>query len=62
MLDIHRYLIKRTRNKKMIGLIKNGLLMSIANTSSHGKCVSLSNEKYDSVLLFIFILMNTVKN
>ena len=48
MLDIHRYLIKRTKNKKMNGLIKNGLLMRIVNTSSHAKCVSLSNQKYDS--------------
>ena len=52
----------------MFGLIKKvfmGLLISIVNASSHAKCVSLSNQKcmtHPSLILLIYILMNTVKN
>ena len=42
ILDIHKYLMKRTWYKIMFRLIKNiflGLLISIVNASYHTKCV-----------------------
>ena len=48
ILDIHKYLMKKTSYKKMFGLIKKifiGLLISIINASNHAQCVSLSNQK-----------------
>ena len=48
ILDIHKYLMKITRNKIMFRLIKKifiGLLISIVNASNHTKYVSLSNQK-----------------
>ena len=47
ILDIYRYLMKRTRYKIMFGLIKKiliGLLTDIVSASNHMKCVSLSNQ------------------
>ena len=48
ILDIHKYLMKRTWYKIMFGLIKKifiGLLTGLVNGSNHTKCVSLSNQK-----------------
>ena len=48
VLDILKYLMKRTRNKIMFGLIKeifNGLFTDLANGSNHTKCVSLIYQK-----------------
>ena len=47
-LDIHKFLVKRIRYKKMFGLIKKifiGWLTGLVNGSNHAKCVSLSNQK-----------------
>ena len=38
-----------------------GLFTGLVNASNHKKCVSLSNQKFN-LLLLIYILMNTVKN
>ena len=49
IIDIHRYLMKRTKNKKMFRLNKEmfmRLLISIVNATNHTKCVLLSNQKY----------------
>ena len=53
----------------MFGLINKifiGLLTGLVNESNHKKCVPLSNVRLlnvrFSLLLFIYILMNTVKN
>ena len=48
ILDIHKYLMKRTWHKIVFGLIKEifiGLLIGLVNGSNHIKCVSLSNQK-----------------
>ena len=48
ILDIHKYLMKRTWYKIMFGLIKKifiGLLTGLVNASNHTKCVLLSNQK-----------------
>ena len=48
VLDIHKYLMKRTWYKIMFGLIKKifiGLLTGIGNRSNHTKCISWSNQK-----------------
>ena len=48
ILDIHKYLMKRTWYKIMFWLIKKifiGLLSSIVNASNHTKCIFLSNGK-----------------
>ena len=48
ILDIHKYLMKRTWYKIMFGLIKKifiGLLTGIGNRSNHTKCISWSNQK-----------------
>ena len=48
VLDIHKYLMKRTWYKIMFGLIKKifiGLLTGLVNGSNHTKCTSLSNQK-----------------
>ena len=48
VLDIHKYLMKRTRYKTMFGLIKKifiGLVTDLVNGSNNTKCVSLSNQK-----------------
>ena len=48
ILDIHKYLMKRTRYKIMFALIKKifiGLLTGLVNGSNHTKCVLLSNQK-----------------
>ena len=48
ILDIHKCLMKITRNKIMFRLIKKifiGLLISTVNASNHTKYVSLSNQK-----------------
>ena len=47
ILDIHKYLIKRTRYKIMFELFKKifiGLSTGLVNRSSHTKFVSLSNQ------------------
>ena len=49
----------------MFELIKKifiGLLTGIGSQSNHTKCASLSNKNKISLLLLIYILMNTVKN
>ena len=46
ILDIHKYLMKRTLYKIMFGLVKKifiGLLTGFVNGSNHTKCFSLSN-------------------
>ena len=48
ILDIHKYLMKKTYNKVMLGLIKKifiGLLTGLGNESNHTKCVLLRNQK-----------------
>ena len=48
VLDIHKYLIKRTWHKIMFGLIKKiliGILNGLVNGSTHTKCLLLSNQK-----------------
>ena len=48
ILDIHKYLMKRTGYKIVLWLIKKifiGLLISLVNGSNHTKCVSLRNQK-----------------
>ena len=48
ILDIHKYLMKRTWYKIIFGLIKKifiGLLSSIVNAYNYTKCVSLINHK-----------------
>ena len=48
ILDIHKYLMKRTWHKIVFGLIKEifiGLLIGLVNGFNHIKCVSLSNQK-----------------
>ena len=48
ILDIHKYLMKRTWYKTMFGLIRKifvGLLTGLVNGSNHRACVSLSNQK-----------------
>ena len=48
ILDIHKYLMKRTWHKIVFGLIKEifiGLLIGLVNGSNHIKCVSLCNQK-----------------
>ena len=48
MLDIHKYLMERTRYEAIFGLIKKisiGLLTGLVNGSNHTKCISLSNKK-----------------
>ena len=48
ILDIHKYLMKRTWYKIMFGLIKKiliRLLTGLVNGSNHAKCVSLNNQK-----------------
>ena len=48
ILDIHKYLMKRTRYKIMFGVIKkifNVLLRNAFNGSNHAKCVLLTNQK-----------------
>ena len=65
ILDIHKYLMKRTWYKIMFGLIKKMfivLLSSTVNASNHTKCVSLSNQKCNIQPSLIYILMNPVKN
>ena len=55
ILDIHKYLMKRTYYKIMFGLITGtfiGLLTGLVNGPNHTKWVSW----------LIYILMNTVKN
>ena len=47
VLDIHRYLMKKTWCKIMSGFIKwllIRLLTSVINASNHRKCVSLNNQ------------------
>ena len=47
ILDIHKYLMKRTWYKIMFRLIKKifiGLLIGLVNEPSHTKCISLSNQ------------------
>ena len=49
ILDIHKYLMKRTWYKIMFWFIKKifiGLLTGLANGSNHTNCSSLSNQKY----------------
>ena len=51
----------------MFGIIKKMFIVlaaSIANASTHTKCMSLSNQICESqpLLLLIYILMNTIKN
>ena len=48
MLDVHKYLMKKTWYKSMLGLIKKifiGLLTGLVNGSNHTKCVSLISQK-----------------
>ena len=48
ILDIHKYLMKRTWYKIMFGLTKKifiGLLTGLVNASNHPQWVSLSNQK-----------------
>ena len=48
ILDIHRYLMKKTQYKAMFGLIQKvfiELLTGLVNGSNHTKCVSLRNQK-----------------
>ena len=48
ILDIHRYLMRRTWYKIMLGLTKKiliGLLTDLVNGSNHTKCVLFSNQK-----------------
>ena len=55
ILDIHKYLIKRTYYKIIFGLIRKmfmGLSISITNASNHTKCVSLSSQKCEIQLTF----------
>ena len=55
ILDIHKYLMKRTWYKIMFGLIKKifiGLLTGLVNGSNHTKWVSLSNQKCEIQLTF----------
>ena len=44
ILDIHKYLMKRTKYKIIFGLFI-GLLTGIVSASNHAKCVSLRNQK-----------------
>ena len=51
ILDVHKYLMKRTWYKIMFGLIKKifiGLLTGLVNGSNHTKCVSLTNQQCQS--------------
>ena len=48
ILDIHKYLMKKTKYKTMFWLVKKMfivLLSNIVNGSNHTKCMSLSNQK-----------------
>ena len=48
VVNIHKYLIKKTLYKIMFGLSKNiciGLSTSTVNASNHVKCISLTNQK-----------------
>ena len=50
ILDIHKYLMIKTRYKIILGLIKKiiiGLLTGLVNGSIHTKCGLLSNQKCD---------------
>ena len=50
VLDIHKYLMKITGYKIMLGLIKKlfiGLLTGLVNGSNHTKCATLSNQKFE---------------
>ena len=61
ILDIHKYLMKRTWSKIMFGLIKRifiGLLSSRVNASNHTKCVSLSNQKCEIQTTVINLHLN----
>ena len=61
IIDIYKYLMKRTCYKKMFGLIKKiviGLLTGPVNGSNQTKCVSLSNRKYMSQLTSINLPTN----
>ena len=49
ILDIHKYLMRRTWYKIMFGLFRKifiGLLTGLVNGPSHTKCVLWSNQKY----------------
>ena len=51
MLDIHKYLMERTRYEAIFGLIKKisiGLLTGLVNGSNHTKCISLTNQRCQS--------------
>ena len=66
ILDIYKYLKRRTWYKIMLKLIKKifiGLLTGIVNGCNHKMCFSLSNQKCKiQPILINYILMNTVKN
>ena len=50
ILDIHKYLMKKTWCKLIFGLIKKifiVLLIALVNGSNHRKCGLLSNKKRD---------------
>ena len=66
LLDIRKYLMKRTEYQIMFGLIKkivNGLLTGLGNGYYHTKWVLLSNQEcLIELTLLIYVLLNTVKN
>ena len=50
IININKYLMKKTWHKIMFGIIKQmfiRLLTVQVNASNYTKCVSLSNQKYD---------------
>ena len=63
ILDVHRYLMKRTVKNKMFKKMFIVLLSNIVNGSDHTKCVSLSNQRCMIQQTLINLhLMNAVKN
>ena len=66
ILDIHKYLMKKTWYEIIFGLIKKiviELLTGLVNGSNPKKCVSWSNQNaWWNLNLWIYILINTVKN
>ena len=61
ILDIHKYLMKRTQYEIMLCLIKKkfiGLLTGLVNGSSHKKCVLLNNQKCTIQANFISLHAN----
>ena len=62
IINFHKYLMKKIIYNNVQNYLKMFivLLINVVHASNHTKCVSLSNEKCE-ILLLIYILMNTVK-